>query len=89
MADVARLLHPTELLIAPDAPKFKSRRLWAYLSAGSWIMRAPDQDFDRDLWKKLLVQPLGEIVVEGPATNVGKIASEILARVTEAMAKHK
>jgi hypothetical protein len=88
MTDVERVLHLADLLRAPDAPKFKSQRLAWYLTAGSWIMTATPT-FERDLWERLLVQPLEEIVAEAPATNVGGFASEILERVTKTMAEQK
>jgi hypothetical protein len=83
---VQKLLYLADLLRSMDGPKSK-RRSWAYLSAGSWIIRAPV--FERDLWEKLLVRPLQEITVETPGTEAGTMASAILKWVTETMAKQR
>jgi hypothetical protein len=75
----------TYLLERPDTPKFQSQRLLAYLTAGGSIVKAPVYEYD--LWARLLVQPLSEILSEAPSTNVGRIAREVRALVTETMAK--
>jgi hypothetical protein len=73
-------------LLRPAAPKFKSQRLQWYLLAGRSIIKAPV--FERDLWERLLVHPLEEIVAEAPpGTDIGKIANQILQWVSETVTR--
>jgi hypothetical protein len=57
-----------------------AKQLIPYLSAGRQILSA--SVIERDLWERLLVQPLMKIVADLPTANVGKIASEFLGWLT-------
>jgi hypothetical protein len=81
---VDRLDELIYLLQRSDPKKFKGKRFESYLSAGRWIIKAPV--FERDLWERLLVHPLQEIVAEAPpATDISKIANQILEWVNETL----
>jgi hypothetical protein len=59
------------------------KQLVPYLSAGRQILSA--RVFEPDLWDKLLVQPLKEIIAEAPAANLGKIARLFLDWLNDAL----
>jgi hypothetical protein len=83
---VDRLDEVIYLLQRSDAQKFKSQRLQWYLSAARSIIKAPV--FERDLWERLLVHPLEEIVTDAPpGADIGKIANQILEWVNETLTR--
>jgi hypothetical protein len=70
-----------------EIPEPKRQKLTPYLSAGRQLLRAPI--IERDLWERLLLRPLQEIVIEAPATNIGKIANEVLGWLIAVLAEQK
>ena len=55
------------------------------LAAGRQILQAPT--VEDDLWDRLLVQPLKEVIAEAPTANVGKIARQFLDWLIDALDK--
>jgi hypothetical protein len=62
-----------------------AKQLIPYLSARRQILSA--SVIERDLWERLLVQPLRKIVADLPTANVGKIAGEFLGWLTLVLPK--
>jgi len=71
------------LRLSNEIPESKRQRLTPYLAAGRQILQAPS--VEDDLWDRLLVQPLKEIIAEAPLANVGKIACEFLDWLIDAV----
>jgi hypothetical protein len=88
-ADFHRASHRLDELIyllrqSNEIPS-SAKHLIPYLAAGRQILSA--SIIERDLWERLLVQPLTKIVADMPTANIGKIASEFLGWLTLILAK--